>query len=540
MQPLQPSDPKRVGRYWLLARLGAGGMGRVYLARSHGGRTVAVKVVRPDLAGDPQFRRRFKVEVAAARLVGGFHTAQVVDADTEADPPWFVTEYIAGPSLQQAVDDHGPLPARSVAALGAGLAEGLTAIHNHVIHRDLKPSNVLLATDGPRIIDFGVARAMDATAQTTRAGLIGTPGFMSPEQYRGREVEPASDVFCLAAVLVFAATGRPPFGTGPGEALGYRVVNEEPDLTSVPASLLPLIKAGLEKDPNDRPSVAEFLDRCATLAEGEALALPPPVATLITTRVAETAALIAAPDAAKPKPVENPDTPRVTSRAPSSNRAATVQLLIALLAFLALVGWAIFNNNRKETRSSDTSAGGRVTATAMSTSSRPTAIPTPTRPTPTTDPTRKAFEKIAAGDCLDAYMDPYKLAEWSRDMPTAVDCDRTDAYMRVTVVGDSATRCRTKARDAGTWWHYPGGGEVIYLCIERQLRVGECILGYKGSKDSVETSAHGLMTSWGCDKTTVPKGFDYILQVTALTKNACPSGSRSWEFRGGKLCARIV
>ncbi|GAB3930816.1 hypothetical protein GCM10029976_033470 [Kribbella albertanoniae] len=144
-------------------------MGRVYLARSHGGRTVAVKVVRPDLAGDPQFRRRFKVEVAAARLVGGFHTAQVVDADTEADPPWFVTEYIAGPSLQQAVDDHGPLPARSVAALGAGLAEGLTAIHNHVIHRDLKPSNVLLATDGPRIIDFGVARAMDATAQTTRA-----------------------------------------------------------------------------------------------------------------------------------------------------------------------------------------------------------------------------------------------------------------------------------------------------------------------------------------------------------------------------------
>ncbi len=556
LQSLQPSDPKRVGRYWLLARLGLGGMGRVYLGRSHGGRTVAVKVVHPNLAGDPQFRRRFKVEVEAARLVGGFHTAQVVDADTDADPPWFVTEYIAGPSLQEAVDDHGPLPERSVAALGAGLAEGLTAIHNHVIHRDLKPSNVLLAADGPRIIDFGIARAMDATHQTTRTGVIGTPGFMSPEQYRGFEVEPASDVFCLAAVLVFAATGRPPFGKGPGDALGYRVVNEEPDLTGVPASLLPLIKAGLEKDPDDRPSVAEFLDRCATLAEGEALALPTPVATLINTRVAEAATLIAAPNATKPKSVKAtavesppppPDTPRVTARASSSkpstqpssgNRAAVV---IGVLV-LALLGTVLFVNDRKAPTSSGTGTGGRVTATATSTTTRPTPTPTTTRPSPTTDPTRKAFEKIAAGDCLDAYKDPYESTEWSQDVPNAVDCDRTDAYLRVTGVEDDVASCRSDALDAETWWRYAGGGERIYLCLERQLRVGECFLGKKSSKTKgkIATNGHGLTTSWGCGKTTVPNSFDYILQVTALTHGACPSGSLSWDFRGRNLCARVV
>ncbi len=289
LKPLQAGDPKRVGRYRLLARLGAGGMGRVYLGRSKGGRPVAVKVIHPHLAEDPEFRRRFEQEVAAARRVGGIHTVHVVDADTGADPPWLVTDYIAGPSLQEAVAAHGAFSEEAVAGLGAGLAEGLTAIHErNVVHRDLKPGNVLLAQDGPRIIDFGIARALDAASQTTRTSVVGTPGFMSPEQLRGREVGQASDVFCLAAVLAFAATGRRPFGDGPIEALGYRVVNEDPDLTGVPESLLPLVEAGLAKDPDDRPALDAFLDRCAALVHGEEATLPEPVTTMIATRVAET------------------------------------------------------------------------------------------------------------------------------------------------------------------------------------------------------------------------------------------------------------
>ncbi|MEV5705608.1 serine/threonine-protein kinase [Actinoallomurus sp. NPDC052274] len=194
MDPLQVGDPRQVGAYRLLGRLGGGGMGQVYLARSRGGRLVAVKLVRPELASDASFRRRFAQEVAAARRVGGFYTAPVVDADPGADPPWLVTAFISGPSLQQAVDTHGPLPAQAVGVLGAGLAEGLAAIHAAgLVHRDLKPGNIILAADGPRVIDFGIARALDAVQASTT--VLGTPGFMSPEQAGGLRVGPPSDVF---------------------------------------------------------------------------------------------------------------------------------------------------------------------------------------------------------------------------------------------------------------------------------------------------------------------------------------------------------
>ncbi|WP_165978497.1 serine/threonine-protein kinase, partial [Actinomadura darangshiensis] len=287
LKALKDGDPARIGPYRLLARLGAGGMGQVYLGRSQGRRLVAVKVVHPHFADNASFRRRFAKEVAAARRIGGFYTAQVVDADPDAEPPWLVTEYIAGPTLQDAVDENGALPEVTVAALGAGLAEGLRAVHDqNVIHRDLKPGNVLLAQDGPRIIDFGIARAMDAASQSLT--LVGTPGYMSPEQFLGGAIGPPSDVFCLAAVLSFAVTGRHPFGEGPADALGYRVRHEEPDLTGVPASLHVLIAAGLEKDPDDRPPTAEFLDRCSALAADEDMFLPKKFSTMIATRVAET------------------------------------------------------------------------------------------------------------------------------------------------------------------------------------------------------------------------------------------------------------
>ncbi|MEU6729811.1 protein kinase [Nonomuraea wenchangensis] len=265
--PLRDGDPPHIGPYRVHSRLGGGGMGQVFLGRSPGGRLVAVKVVRPELADDTQFRRRFAAEVEAARKVGGFYTAQVVDADPNADPPWLATAYVPGPSLHQAIDDHGPLPLASVAVLGAGLAEGLAAVHAcEVVHRDLKPGNVILAEDGPRLIDFGIARAMDATSHTQTSTVLGTPAFMSPEQAMAQIVGPASDVFSLGCVLAFAATGRSPFGEGPAHAVIFRVVHADPDLSGVTAPLAGLVAACLAKDPSARPTVQQVLVHLTALA----------------------------------------------------------------------------------------------------------------------------------------------------------------------------------------------------------------------------------------------------------------------------------
>ena len=260
MQELQGGDPRRIGPYRLVGRLGAGGMGVVFAGRSAGGRLVAVKVIRGELAADPEFRVRFGREVAAARSVSGLFTAPVVDADTDGPVPWLATAYVAGPSLADAVREHGPWPAAPVLALAAGLAEGLSAIHAAgLVHRDLKPSNVLLAEDGPRVIDFGISRAAEATALTHANLVIGSPGFMSPEQAEGRETGPPSDVFSLGAVLAFAASGQGPFGTGSTAALVYRVVHGTPALDDAPATVRSLAGRCLAKDPGQRPTTAELL-----------------------------------------------------------------------------------------------------------------------------------------------------------------------------------------------------------------------------------------------------------------------------------------
>jgi hypothetical protein len=257
---LQADDPRRIGPYMLLGRLGSGGMGRVYLARSPGGRQVAVKVIRPQLAEDEGFRARFAREVSAARKVGGLFTAQVVDADLDSPVPWLVTAYVPGTSLKEAVEQHGPLPTATVLALAAGLAEGLNAIHAAgVIHRDLKPSNVLLAPDGPRIIDFGISSAVDATTLTGTGFMIGSPGFMSPEQAEGMPVGLPGDIFSLAGVLIFAARGEGPFGGGDTAALLYRVVHATPNLDQIPDRIQPLISRCLSRDATRRPTAAEFL-----------------------------------------------------------------------------------------------------------------------------------------------------------------------------------------------------------------------------------------------------------------------------------------
>lgn len=259
--PLTAQDPESVGGYRLLARIGAGGMGVVYLARSEGGSLAALKVIRAEHAADPGFRARFRREAQAAARVDGRWTAPVTAADPEAVQPWIATAFVPGPSLAETVAGHGPLPPATVRALGARLAEALAAVHAAgLVHRDIKPGNVLLALDGPRLIDFGIARAGGATALTATDVVIGTPGYLSPEQARARDdVGPPSDVFSLGCVLAYAATGRPPFGGGPAPTVLYRTVHEHPDLDAVTEDGLRILVARcLAKDPAARPTVPEL------------------------------------------------------------------------------------------------------------------------------------------------------------------------------------------------------------------------------------------------------------------------------------------
>ncbi|TQM33716.1 serine/threonine-protein kinase [Nocardia bhagyanarayanae] len=279
MQPLGMDDPRRIGDYRLLGVLGAGGMGRVYLGRNAGGRTVAVKVIRPDLVGGNEFRTRFRREVAAARRVGGQFTAPVLDADVDADPPWLATGYVAGFALSEAVERFGTFAEPTLLVLARGLAEALIAVHEAgVVHRDLKPSNVLLAVDGPKVIDFGIARAVEDTALTTTGKVIGSPGFMCPEQVTGEPVGPPGDVFALGGVLAFAAAGHGPFGTGDTMQMLWRIMYEDPRLDAVPDRLRPLVASCLAKEPATRPTPRQLLDELTTLGVPERAGwLPPPV-----------------------------------------------------------------------------------------------------------------------------------------------------------------------------------------------------------------------------------------------------------------------
>lgn len=260
MEGLRPGDPQRVGRYRLLRRLGSGAMGQVYLGQSPSGRLVAVKIIRAELADNASFRQRFSQEVKAARRVSGIFTAPVVDANPDAQQPWMVTAFVSGPSLAEAVATRGPMPVSTVLMLAAGLAEGLGAVHAAgVVHRDLKPSNVLLASDGPRIIDFGISRSAGSAGPTQARGIIGSPGFMSPEQAMGEPVGPPADIFSLGSVLAFAATGEAPFGDGPPSALLYRAVHGEPAIKDLPPELRPLVARCLLPDPGARPTTDDLL-----------------------------------------------------------------------------------------------------------------------------------------------------------------------------------------------------------------------------------------------------------------------------------------
>jgi serine/threonine protein kinase len=270
-ESLRRWDPDRIGPYLILGRLGAGAMGQVYLGRSAAGRLVAVKTIKVDLAEEAGFRTRFAQEVAAARRVSGFFTAAVVEADPEADLPWLATAYVPAPSLARLVTACGPLPVTSVRWLAAGCAEALESIHGvGLVHRDLKPSNVLVAPDGPRVIDFGVARAAERMGVTTSRGAVGTPAYMAPEQARDtHQASAASDVYALGATLLFAATGHPPYRGDSVMDVLARLATEEPDLSGLPGELTELVTACLRRVPRERPTSSAMLAQLGQFAEAQ-------------------------------------------------------------------------------------------------------------------------------------------------------------------------------------------------------------------------------------------------------------------------------
>jgi serine/threonine kinase PknH len=265
MEPLSADDPQMIGEFRLHARLGAGGMGLVYLGFSPAGRAVAIKVVHTQFARDPEFIERFSREVSAAGSVSGIYTAPVVGSGINDNPPWLATAYVPGPPLATVVAKYGPLPEPAIWKLAAGVAEALRAVHAAgLVHRDLKPANVLLADDGPKVIDFGISRAFEGTALTSAGMVVGTPGYMSPEQAEGMPSGPPSDVFALGCVLAYTATGKAPFGEGSAATILFRVVKSEPDLSGVPERLRPMIEACLRKNPDERPDPSRLISLIAT------------------------------------------------------------------------------------------------------------------------------------------------------------------------------------------------------------------------------------------------------------------------------------
>ncbi|MCX4981176.1 protein kinase [Streptomyces sp. NBC_00572] len=455
LSPLTHDDPAAVATYRLLARLGSGGMGTVYLARTPGGRTVALKTVHARLATDPAFRARFRLETDAARIIGARHGAAVVDADPLAETPWLATEYVLGPPLDDAVALGGPLPEPTVRALGAALAGALAQLHSSdVVHRDLKPSNVLVTAYGPKIIDFGIARAAGDDHLTRTGAAAGTPAFMSPEQASGQEHPPAGDVFALAGVLVFAATGHGPFGTGSAADLLYRVRYADPDLTGVPEALLPLLTACLSKDPAARPTTGVLVDHLHD-GHGEfADHLPPLLLTDIARRATDV--WLHAPRRL-PAPAESAVAETVASTPLSRRRLFSLgggALLGVTAAGGGLWAWLGSEDTPQATGSTPTPTG-------------PTAIPAPTA----ADGSPKALwqgstldreqrtVQLLAGDAVGfaetvsfRVLNPQNGLElWSDALdPFQIVSDGTNFYASAgTYEGPGALKIRTLAPDTG-------------------------------------------------------------------------------------------
>ncbi|MFI1694830.1 bifunctional serine/threonine-protein kinase/ABC transporter substrate-binding protein [Streptomyces bobili] len=387
MEPLRSSDPARIADHRLLGRLGAGGMGVVYLARTPGGALVALKVLLAEYAEEPGFKERFRREVEVARRVDSPWVVPLVDADADAEAPWLATAFVPGPSLGEAVAAYGPLTERGLRMLGTRLAEALGEVHRAgLVHRDLKPGNVLIAHDGPRLIDFGIARAAEDRTLTATGMVVGTPGYLSPEQAEGCGGDgfgPASDVFSLGCVLAFAATGRAPFGSGAVDALLYRAVHDPADLDGVPEGLLEVLGHCLEKDPARRPDAGDLVRALAAddaPQDGEAVGwLPEPVTRLIAERSAAALALPdiehtlapsgppAAPGSAAPDTQETSGSPEQQDARPAGRRRFLLLAggAVALAAGAGGTWWAVARDDGSGDDSPAASSGRRVHTVAV-------------------------------------------------------------------------------------------------------------------------------------------------------------------------------
>src|SRR5690606_24920221 len=324
MKPLKPEQAHPIGHYRPLALLGEGAMGQVFLCLGQDGRVAAVKRIHPSFSRDEGFRTRFTHEVEASRRVSGAYTAAVMDADAEAEAPWLASVYVAGPSLRDAIDAAGPLPVPSMRRLIAGLAVALSDVHRAgLIHRDLKPGNVLLTSDGPRVIDFGIARAAEGAEFTSTGTVVGSPAYMSPEQAEGKDLTAASDMFSLGALLVMAATGQGPFTGSTAAQTLYNVVHEPPQVDGVPPEILPVIEACLARDPDARPTPEQLLDMVGPI-DHDGPTWPMPVQQLIDAQEAEVRHVLALPPPEPPPPPAKRRWPAVTG------------MLVALAGVIAL------------------------------------------------------------------------------------------------------------------------------------------------------------------------------------------------------------
>ncbi|OLZ52828.1 serine/threonine-protein kinase [Amycolatopsis keratiniphila] len=344
MKPLNPGEPRQIGPYRIIAELGEGGMGRVVLGLAPDGRLVAVKQLHAQFAHDPRFRERFRREVATSRLVSGAYTAAVMDADAEAETPWLASVFVTGPSLKEAVDAAGPLPAESVRLLASGLAAALTEIHRAgLIHRDLKPSNIILTSDGPRVIDFGIARVAEEAQDLTGTGaIIGSPAFMSPEQAGSGQITGASDVFSLGAILVMAATGRGPF-TGPtAPQTLYNVVHAEADFSAVPDEIRRVAEPCLAKDPARRPTPEQILDFLGPVPPGAA-PWPPAVHARIRQQDTEVRSVLALP-----LPIWRPPPKKMAPRTKKILFGSLAAVVLLVVAGMVALGLAIAEHAKPE------------------------------------------------------------------------------------------------------------------------------------------------------------------------------------------------
>lgn len=376
LTPLEPGDPRKMGSYQLVARLGAGGMGAVYLGRSSEGQQVAVKVIRPELSDDPSFRERFRREALAAARIAGVCTARVHCADLDGSRPYLVTDFIKGPTLHGYVETQGPITDRALLrALAVGLLEALVAIHAaSIVHRDLKPGNVILAADGPKVVDFGIAHALELTSITHAGTIVGSPAWMAPEQLETSDVTAAADVFAWASTMHFAATGSPPFGVGRPEVILYRIAHTSPDLRPIPDFLRGPMAIAFSKDPKVRPTASALLSALAP-DETSALSSPSSIATAV---LAETWRV---EDREAPGAGQQTIAPAPSRRGPPLVAFGAVGIV---LVFIAVVAWGL------RSRSGDSNAGAvpstAVPSTAVPATDVTTATVSPTLSVSTTAP----------------------------------------------------------------------------------------------------------------------------------------------------------